>query len=96
MINYINHPSIKLNLDTGTIYFNNYNDLEYLDFKFIHNCHISEPFLKPFNKNIINHNLVLDQLSNNNYNQWITLEMKTNQNMDIFKNSINLFSSLYK
>ena len=61
-IDYCLSDLINYDFDRIIIGVNNYNDLKYLDFKFIYNCHISQPFLKPFNKNTINHNLVLNQL----------------------------------
>ncbi|MGB4613611.1 MAG: sugar phosphate isomerase/epimerase family protein [Erysipelotrichaceae bacterium] len=84
-LNKINCNHIKLNLDLGTIITNNEgldNIKNYMD-KISH-VHISEPYLEIIKKRDI-HKELLKILKENNYDKYVSIEMKTVENVeDIF------------
>ena len=84
-LNKINCNHIKLNLDLGTIITNNEgldNIKNYMD-KISH-VHISEPYLEIIKKRDI-HKELLKILKENNYDKYVSIEMKTVENIeDIF------------
>ena len=84
-LNKINCSHIKLNLDLGTIITNNEgldNIKDYMD-KISH-VHISEPYLEIIKKRDI-HKELLKILKENNYDKYVSIEMKTVENVeDIF------------
>ena len=82
----LNCSHIKLNLDLGTIITNNEgldNIKDYMD-KISH-VHISEPYLEIIKKREI-HKELLKILKDNNYDKYVSIEMKTVENIeDIFE-----------
>ncbi|WP_164716622.1 sugar phosphate isomerase/epimerase family protein [Paenibacillus whitsoniae] len=74
----LNHPSIKLQIDTGTIFINNESPHDILEksYPYIGHFHISEPFLNLIGKE--NHSKVAACLREMHYDGWLSIEMKNN------------------
>lgn len=75
----LNHPNIKINLDIGTM-IQNCEEASILKghVEMIHHVHISEPNLE-YVKDRKLHREIIEILKNENYNNYISIEMK-NQN----------------
>lgn len=84
----INLDSIKVNYDLGTVIYNNEN-IEILrdNIKYINHIHISEPNLKIIEKRELHKELV-KLLNYLNYQRYVSIEMKNNENIDDVKKSI--------
>ena len=82
LIEEIDNPSFKLNLDIGTVIQNNEN-LKCIEGKisFINHVHISEPYLKKIQPREI-HNELSKILKNEHYNGFISIEMGTQESID--------------
>ena len=100
LVEQINHPNIKMQLDTGSILINNEN-LESILVNFSHligHVHLSEPFLIPYGQDkeiCLNHSLLIKKYLQNHS---VTIEMlnsKCNSPTDI-TNSIKLAKFQFK
>lgn len=81
MIEKVNSPGFKLNLDIGTMIYNN-EDLSILCSKvgIISHVHISEPYLKPpVNRDL--HKEIINLLSEENYTKYVSIEMGRQENI---------------
>ncbi len=90
----INKPSIRIILDTGELILNkevkDINKIIPKIRKYLNHVHISQPFLKD-SKNYMHLIQVLRCLKKNNYNNWVSIEMRK-QN----KNNFNKVSKAIK
>lgn len=77
----VNSVGFKVNIDFGTIIYNNENLQQLEDnFDYINHIHISEPYLTPIHKRYI-HNILFEILKNKKYDKFISIEMsKTDLN----------------
>ncbi len=84
----INLDSIKVNYDLGTVIYNK-ESIEIIkdNIKYINHIHISEPNLKIIEKRELHRELV-KLLNSLNYQRYVSIEMKNNENIDDVKNSI--------
>lgn len=86
----INHPSIKLHIDSAGIHMcggsisNEINN----SIPFVH-YHISEPMLEPISGGIVNHVAAAKTLKNINYKHWTSIEMKQPANNEILFSSVS-------
>lgn len=82
LIKKVNSNGFKLNLDIGTMIYNN-EDISALSeyVKLINHVHISEPGLKVIEKRPI-HKKLAALLKNNNYNGFVSIEMGRQQNIE--------------
>ena len=84
----LNCSHIKLNLDMGTIIQNNENlDILKDNISNISHVHISEPYLEVIKKRKI-HKELLKILKEYNYDKYISIEMKTVENIEDIYNSV--------
>ena len=60
--------------------------------------HVSEPFLEPIINKKVDHKKIFKILKNNNYNRWVSIEMKKTEsnNLDSIKSCLSYISNLYK
>jgi len=95
----LNHPYIKVHIDTGAMHINNENIDETITIAdpFFH-CHISEPNLLSVPQEV-NHELVAKSLINLNYKKWVSIEMRQLENeyniMQI-KNTLEYVTKIYR
>ncbi len=84
----INLDSIKVNYDLGTVIYNEEN-IEIIkdNIKYINHIHISEPNLKIIEKREL-HTKLIKLLNSLNYQRYVSIEMKNNENIDDVKKSI--------
>jgi sugar phosphate isomerase/epimerase len=80
------HPGLKLNLDIGTMIANHESaSLLKGNIALIQHVHISEPYLELINPRDL-HKQVLDQLADENYSNYVAIEMKTpSKNEDVIE-----------
>ena len=82
IIKKINHPNIKLNIDTGAIILNKEEKDSFKIFNtstdFIGHVHLSEPNMLPAPQELKNTQKLVDVLRRNFYKAWISIEMKPN------------------
>lgn len=76
LVKEINCPGFKVNLDFGTIIENN-ESLEDLDYKWINHIHLTEPGLETIKERSL-HKKLIEQVIQNNYMGYISIEMKKN------------------
>lgn len=76
LINVVQSPGFKLNLDIGTMIANN-EDVKVIEdnLDLINHVHISEPYLEKIQNRAL-HNNIASLLIKNNYNRCISIEMK--------------------
>lgn len=76
----VDHPSIRLNFDVGTIHMNGdfdvIEDLIVSSAAAIHHVHISEPQLAPAPGDVEEATRVLGALSSIDYQHWVSIEMR--------------------
>ncbi len=89
LVKQINNLGIKVNLDLGTIIQNN-ESLDILEdnVKYINHVHISEPNLELIKKRELHKDLI-NLLNANNYNGYVSIEMKKQDNIEEIKNVIS-------
>lgn len=97
----VNHPNIKLHLDSGTMRMNNedYQKTIEQSLPYTSHFHISEPFLKPVpQKNGVDHKLVAKILRTLKYDKWVSVEMPLPDDLDrikIIKKSLDFVTKVY-
>ncbi len=85
----VKSEGIAVNLDIGTMIENNENiDILEDNIKYINHVHISEPNLEFIEKRNI-HIKIIDLLKKNNYNGYISIEMKNQNNIKKVKETID-------
>ncbi|NQX66702.1 sugar phosphate isomerase/epimerase [Paenibacillus alba] len=74
----VNHPGVKLQIDTGTLFINRENSIEVIKrcLPYIGHFHISEPYLNLIGNE--DHSDIADCLKDLDYKGWISIEMKSN------------------
>ena len=80
-IDAVNHPSLKLNFDTGTILINGLDPTEVYRYsaEYVGHVHISAPRLKPVDVEMFDHKKLRNLLLADQYNDGITIEMLTEE-----------------
>ena len=88
LISAVDSKGFRLNLDVGTMIYNN-ESVEILADKIhlINHVHISEPYLKPVQKRDL-HTDLISMLSNADYNGFISIEMGKTDEMCILKETM--------
>ncbi|MDQ0890931.1 D-psicose/D-tagatose/L-ribulose 3-epimerase [Paenibacillus sp. V4I9] len=74
----VNHPGMKLQIDTGTMFINKEEPRDILErcLPYIGHFHISEPHLNLVGNH--DHTFIADCLKDLNYEGWVSIEMKNN------------------
>ena len=90
-----NHPSLKLNLDCGTV-IENGEMLEWLgeEINFIHHVHISEPMLATIKKREI-HQILADNLKNK-YDYFVSIETQQQGNLEALFSTIDYLRDIFE
>jgi D-psicose/D-tagatose/L-ribulose 3-epimerase len=80
-IEVVNHPSLKLNFDTGTMLINELDPVEVYKYaaEYIGHIHISAPNLRPIDMEIFDHRKLRDLLLMDQYSSGIAIEMLTEE-----------------
>ncbi len=96
LVKELNNPGIKINLDIGTMIQNN-EDVDILkeNIPLINHIHISEPNLEPIKKRKLHKDLI-KLLKANNYDGYISIEMKNQNNIQQVKTIIDYVITLVK
>ena len=88
LVKKVNSPGFKLNLDVGTmIYYQENADILRGNVQLINHVHISEPELKPILARGF-HNELYRLLKEENYNNFVSIEMGRNESIDELKRII--------
>ncbi|MEO5777755.1 MAG: sugar phosphate isomerase/epimerase family protein [Flavobacterium sp.] len=92
----IKNKGLKINVDLGTIIHNN-EDIAIIanNIELINHIHISEPFLEPITERDI-HNDLYQILKENNYSNYLSIEMKNTNDTAIVKNAIYYLKDVFK
>ena len=94
LIKKVNSKGIKLNLDLGTIIYNNEDINEIYEYvELINHVHISEPNLELIQKREL-HKQLFKILKNNNYDRYVSIEMKKQDSIDNIKEVLEYVKSL--
>lgn len=92
LIKEVNSPGFLLNLDTGTMIYN--EELpENLNFSLINHVHISEPGMNPIIKREL-HRQLFQLLKEHNYMNYISIEMKTQDTLTPVLHSLEYIKGL--
>jgi sugar phosphate isomerase/epimerase len=79
----VNHPGFRLHVDTGTMVLNGEPAGRTISraFEFMAHLHVSEPFLAPVipEQSVSMHREISSVLKMNDYNGWISIEMKKDE-----------------
>ncbi|MGF1726772.1 sugar phosphate isomerase/epimerase family protein [Photobacterium nomapromontoriensis] len=97
-IKFANMPGLSAHFDTGGMFLAKENIVEAIDnnSEMISHFHISEKDLLPISSTDINHKEVANILKHNNYNNYITVEMKqTEQNVIDIEKSLEFVRKVY-
>ena len=96
LIEQVNSKGIRLNLDLGTMIYNN-EPMELLRDKieFINHVHISEPWLKPIEQREI-HLELRDLLRKEGYSGYVSIEMGKVENVDLLIDKICYVAKIFK
>lgn len=91
----IHNKGIKVNMDLGTIIYNN-EDLETVlaNIEFINHIHISEPYLKLIEKRAI-HRELYTILKEKKYSNYISIEMGKQEDINNIKVTIEYIASIF-
>ena len=88
LVKSVQHPALKINLDIGTMIENN-EDVKvfesYIDL--INHVHVSEPFLSPLKRRFL-HQEVKEVLISSGYDNYVSLEMSKQADIQILHNAI--------
>lgn len=94
LVKEINSDGLKVNLDMGTVIYNNENlDDIIKDIDVIHHIHISEPYLAQIEKRGI-HKQLKEILTNNEYDRYVSIEMKNLGNIKIVKETVDYVAGI--
>jgi sugar phosphate isomerase/epimerase len=94
-IHLLAHPAIKLNFDLGTLIYEHESlDIITDNINIINHIHISEPHLLPIQTRVL-HNELANILRKNQYNQYISIEMKNQDNINLVKDSIIYIKEIF-
>lgn len=96
LIKMINNNGIKLNVDLGTIIYNN-EDINFINenVNLINHVHVSEPYLEIIKPRKIHKDLI-KALIKNKYNGYISIEMKNQDNIQQVKDTMIYLENIYK
>lgn len=92
----INSSGLQVNLDLGTIIWNN-EDINLLidNIEWIHHIHISEPNLMQIEKRKL-HNELKDILISKDYKGYVSIEMKSYNDVNVVKDTIDYVSGVMR
>ena len=92
----LNNPSIKINIDLGTmIYYNESFNLLGDNIRHINHVHISEPGLVPIEKRPL-HKELLQTLHGAGYEKYISIEISPQSDIEIIKNTALYIKEIYR
>ncbi len=96
LINQVNSPGFRLNLDVGTMVQNNESVNELIgQVKFINHVHISEPGLKSIEERTIIHTELKRLLKDEGYNGFISIEMGRHDDIKIIENAMEYVKGIF-
>ena len=100
LINQVNHPNFKLQLDTSSIFLNWEDPYQVISscIQFIRHCHISEPYLGLLGEAESDHKAIANNLQLFNYGEWISIEMKSGlmqHNSEAILKSLQFVTDIY-
>lgn len=101
LIKAINHPNFRLHLDAGALALNNedYEESIKKGFPYLSHFHISQPYLAPVGKGVVNHKKIAKILKDLKYEKWVSIEMintNTKNSIETIDKTLAFVTSLYK
>ena len=95
LIKEINSPGFKLNLDVGTMVYNQEKvDILKENVCLINHVHISEPGLKPITERPL-HSELYKVLKEAGYNRYVSIEMGNNESIDAIKRAMDYVGKVF-
>lgn len=92
----VNNKGLKVNVDLGTILYNNESlDVIADNIDLINHIHISEPYLEPILERTI-HTDLYRLLKEYNYGNFVSIEMKNTNDISIVTNTIHYVKDVFK
>lgn len=92
----INSKGLQINMDLGTVIWNNEDISEILeDINLIHHIHISEPNLVQIEEREL-HTKLKELLAVKGYDRYVSIEMKNYNDIDIVKQTINYVNGVMR
>jgi sugar phosphate isomerase/epimerase len=75
----VNHPGFRLQLDTGSLSLTNESDSRTIEraFAFLGHVHVSEPHLRPVDEATVDHAPIAAALKRLGWDGWVSLEMRS-------------------
>lgn len=96
LIKEVNSPGFMLNLDLGTMIYNEENIFELQGYvHLINHVHISEPYLKPICERVL-HRELIDMLFSEGYNKFVSVEMGNGNGINVIDNVLNYVKKLIR
>ncbi|MGV2884434.1 sugar phosphate isomerase/epimerase family protein [Paenibacillus taichungensis] len=101
LVKEVNHPGFRLHLDAGALSINRENIPVVIEqsIPYLNHFHISEPYLNLIGAGNTQHKIISEELRQNGYSKWVSIEMKNNlnefSNIENVKNSLNYALEIY-
>jgi sugar phosphate isomerase/epimerase len=83
----LDNPGIKVNLDVGTLIYNDESIQLKENIELVNHVHISEPYLAPIEKRQLHRDLI-NELRNLNYEQFLSIEIANPNNIELIKENV--------
>lgn len=95
LVKLVNSKGLKVNVDFGTILQNNENiDVVINNLSLVNHIHISEPYLEIIKERSI-HREIANKLKDSNYDGYISIEMKKQDNIEDIKKVIDYVYNIF-
>lgn len=97
-VRHLNHPAVKVHLDTGAMYVNKENYTTTIEnaIPYLAHFHISHDNLDDITNPGIDHKKIASILRKHGYNRWVSIEMRNKQdNFDRIKKALLLVKKYY-
>jgi len=98
-IKYVNHPYLRLNLDSGILTLNKEGLEKNIEksLPYLAHFHISQPYLNPVGKSNVDHLKIASLLKKNKYSFYCSIEMKAQSENNLLnvKNALEFVKEIY-
>lgn len=99
LIQTVNNPGFQLHLDSAALSLNkeDFNKSIEIAAPYLKHFHISEPYLEPIYQNNVNHQMIATALKKINYQNYVSIEMKStsDENSSTISDTLNFVTEIY-
>lgn len=96
LVDQVNHTGFRLHFDSGALHMSGDDVATAIGetVPYAH-CHVSEPYLSPLLGGVVAHEQISIALKNCGYDGWVSIEMKTIEDIDVIESSVKIGSRAY-